>query len=420
MKSLIRILLLLIPLISILPATAEFGWEQIKVVTFLTLNSLAGFLWLFWLGKSKNFKWSRIKLASLVFILVLLVSSIMGIDPMGSLLGKNPYFQGWILYAECFLFMLMVSTVEIPLMHWAYVLAGSSTLVSILAIKEAISLYLLNMTIPNYAGRVVSTFGQPNLYSGFILLTIPFWWYLLLSFWREAQPTDRIFTFGFYRPSASRMTLVGALIVVSAILISQSRASLLILGGLLLILLLSRIKHRISIIGLSVALILAAAVLSFKFGSGLIFQEIVQPRDQQWLIDNSPEKREYIWPIIGEFILQKPLFGHGLENLDLAFSKYEKFHGDRSPVYYGIKNLVIDRSHNYTLDLLFSSGIIGLVVWLGLILILFRQAKSKILLAGLVVYVIWIQFQIQSVVHLIYFWLLVGLIEQKPSIDKGL
>ena len=116
--------------------------------------------------------------------------------------------------------------------------------------------------------------------------------------------------------------------------------------------------------------------------------------------------------------------GYGLENISSAFSSYfGRFNVNtlNSASFHGLKNLVVDRSHNYTLDLLFFSGILGFLAWIVLVWQLFRKIKSKVLLASLIIYLVWIQLQIQSVVHLMYFWLLVGLIDQEDSwgLDEG-
>jgi len=417
MIFLIRILLLLtVFLIPILPASGQFGWEQIKVVTFLTLNSLAGFLWLIWLSKNQiKISWSRVKIASILFILMLFLSALLGTDPMGSLLGKDPYFQGWILYAEMFLFMLMVSTVEIPLMHWATALAAGSVMVSLLAIKEAISLYLLNMAIPNYAGRVVSTFGQPNFYAGFLLLTLPFCYFLLTKSNKGSA---------YLAAGSGLLALVG-------ILVSYSRSAIILALLLLILGLIDQLKGKFKMMLVCSAIVFISIIGALRFSSGLVGSEVSRPifTNNPDLTKESVEKRAYIWPVAWQLFLIKPLSGYGLENISQTFSDY--FISNKhllfeenlkiSPVLISLKELNIDRTHNYILDVLLFSGIFGLLAWIYLVVVLLLKSKKyKILFVSAVSYLIWVQFQNQGVVHLIYFWLLVGLIDQHLFIDKHL
>ena len=165
--------------------------------------------------------------------------------------------------------------------------------------------------------------------------------------------------------------------------------------------------------------------LSAKFSSGFIWKEFLGPTTilDPDLTRVSVENRVYIWPVAWQLFLQRPLTGYGLENIAQAFSDY--FISNKhllfeenlniSPVLISLKELNIDRTHNYLLDILLFSGILGFLAWIYLVILLLWKTKqnNKILLISLITYLIWIQFQNQSIVHLIYFWLLVGLVDQQ-------
>ena len=399
LKFLLLFEIFLLPLIF---ATPEFGFEESKIVFFIFFNSLIGFLWWYLLfTKRIKFKFTPIKKVGLGFILILLITSLLGIDPIASIIGKPPYFQGVILYAYLYIFSLMVSSCNIKLENLAKVLTGSALIVSLLAIKEAIFLYILGIQIPNYAGRIVSSFGQPNLYAGFLLLTLPFYKFLLAT---KGENLRGWINFGF-------------LVTICAIVLSYSRAAIFIMAGLLIFWLIQTFRFKRRRLLWLILMILSFFVFtSYKFSSGILYEEFIGPRSNQWLINNSPEKRVVLWPIILELVSQKPILGYGLENLDSAFSNYQKFHEERSPAYYGIKNLQVDRAHSYILDLLVFSGVLGLLGWLTLLLLLIKRAKASFLIIPLIIYLIWIQFQIQGIMHLLYFWLLVGLLDKDKII----
>lgn len=374
-------LLLTVFLIPIITPFQSFGYEHSKILFFIFLTTLSGLLWLL---TTQKIKWSGISKASAIFILILLFTSLFGVDPLMGMLGKEPYFQGWVIYAYLWIFSLMVSSVQIKPKKWIMALSLSSAIVSLVAIRQFVEISFLGQFIPTYAGRVVSTFGQPNFYSGFLLLTLPliprkgYWWLVIF-------------------------------LNIMAIILSQSRIAYLMLSVLMLVWLVKELTAR---------KLLVIAFLSFFLQSGLLWQEIWEPAStiNPDLTKVSVENRVYIWPLSWQLILQKPLFGYGLENINNAFSNYfETNKHALYPVLLSLKELNIDRTHNFLLDLLLFSGVAGTLVWLGLIWLLFKKAKNnKILLIALVTYLVWIQFQNQSVVHLIYFWLLVGLI------DKGI
>lgn len=417
----IKILLLLtVFLIPLMGAKMVFGFalgfEQIKVFTFLLLTTVSGLLWV--LSRSEIQLSNTAKIA-LGFIVILGITSFVGLNPTLSFLGAEPYYQGWILYAYAFLFYLMVSKIQIKLKYWAIALTASSFLVSILAIKDWVISNLLHHTIPNYAGRVISTFGQPNFYSGFILLTLPFTYYLL---------TQAKSKFNFYLVSA------GLLISVIGILTSHSRTSsllLLFLGSVWLFSHLKRIWRPV--LSLFLVALIASIILANQFASGIFWGEIfgLNLSNNPDLTRESVEKRPYIWIVAKELIKQKPVLGYGLENINKAYSQYFKINKHKifeenlniSPVLISLKDLNIDRTHSYILDLLLFAGVGGLIGWSALIFLILKHIfiskktlEKSILLGGVITYLIWIQFQNQSVVHLIYFWLILGLTE-KTDID---
>ncbi len=393
------LLLLTVFLTPLIGASGGFGYEQSKVVFFIVCNTLIGFLWV--LSKPK-IKWANIKIASSLFIFCLLLTSILGINLKLSILGSPPYFQGLILYSQLYLFSLVVSTVKISFKTYARALLLSSTIVALLSLKDWVSLEYLHQYVPTYAGRVVSSFGQPNFYSGFILLTLPFISLLPLRLW-----------------------FLGAIILMVAIFVSQSRIAILLAAIVFSFLILQRLNllRFKKMIFIPLLLIFLGSSAMLLEGPLALFQkEVTQTQSNQWLIDNSPEKRIFIWPIILELISQRVAFGYGLENMGIAFTGYFEninFNTLNNPLYHSLKDLFIDRSHNFSLDLLFFSGGLGLGAWIILIIMLFYKLlnsevkmENTALLLSLSIYLAWVQFQNQSLVHLIYFWLMVGIIDR--------
>lgn len=390
MISLVRVLILLIFLLVPLLGPGDLGYEQTKVLFFIIITSVTGFLWLYLIIQGKvKIAWNQTNKLCLIFIIWLLVASIFGSDPKASIFGKQPYIQGWILYLYFFILFLIIRSIKISKIHLAAALSLSAIIVSYAAIKDWMLINIFGFYIPTYAGRVVSTFGQPNFYSGFLLIVLPFIYYGRKSL------------------SFQKFYLTALMLSVVGILASESRASIIILFGLMLFWLLKNLKYRklaFGIYGFFIA-------ISFIF---FVHKEILQPSSVEWLFHNAPEKRAVFWPVLFEQYSKKWIAGYGLENIDTSFAKYEKFHEQRSPAYFGIKNLIVDRSHNYILDLLIFSGIFGTLIWILLVVSLLRKAKG-VLLLSLIIYLLWIQLQNQSVVHLMYFWLVAGLIDQQSN-----
>lgn len=402
------LLLLTVFFIPLIGATGFLGFEQIKILFFILSTSLVGFIWV--LSKPK-LEWNLVKIASGVFILSLFLTSGLGINIQAGLLGNVPYFQGWIIYAYLWLFSIIVASSGIKFSHWSLVIVASAILVSFFAIKDWILINIFAVQIPTYAGRVVSSFGQPNFLAGFLLLTLPFSYYLF-------KDTNR---------KLSYVGGVSALMSFAGIFVSFSRSTILMALLLFILGLIGELKIKFKIGLIVLGVILVSIIVGLWFSSGIVGNEISKPflTKNPDLTRESVEKRAYIWPVAWQLIKQKPLTGYGLENIAQSFSNYFETNKHKifeenlniSPVLISLKELNIDRSHNYILDLLLFSGGIGLLAWVILIGILFwKQSQSQdkrkkgVLFVALIIYLIWIQFQNQSIVNLVYFWLLMGLI----------
>lgn len=339
--------------------------------------------------------WSGIKTILGLFMLVLLLTTVSGIDWQTSLFGQSPYFQGFVLYFYLYIFFILTSSVKLSLQLWAASLSAAGFIIALLIIRDWSIINILKLQILNYAGRPIATFGQPNLAAGFLLLGLPFLYSL--------KPSNR---------GPKIIWFLAILALTGAIILTFSRAAMFLLLFLVLFYLAFKITKSKLIISLEILILfLLFLYTSYNFSTGLLDKELKQPKSIAWLIHNSPEKRVFIWPAIWQSISQRPILGYGLENIPQAFPKYLP-HERRPPHFYKLKDLVIDRSHNYVLDLLVFSGSVGLIIWLMLIILLLREAKSKILMVGLIIYLVWIQLQIQSIVHLMYFYLIAGLIDQ--------
>lgn len=401
-------------LLPLLTAYRSIGYEETKVLFFISSISLAGFIWLL---RKPELKWDLIKIVSLVFILTLLIASVFGINLNNSLLGREPYFQGWVLYSYLFLFALLVSQAKIKLKLWAAVLAGSSMLVGLVALKDWMLINIFGQQIPTYAGRVVSTFGQPNFYAGLLLLSLPFSYYLI------RDKNRRLSYFGG----------ISGLVSMAGIFASYSRSAILIALILLISGLIAQLKGKFKL-GLIVFGVIGVSVLiSLKLSSGIVGDEASKPIEtiNPDLTRESVEKRIYIWPVAFNIISERLLTGYGLENIGAAFPSY--FEKNKhlifeenlkiSPVLISLKELNIDRSHNYLLDLWLFGGVGAVLAWILLVCVLLRQLIKKpgsrikkILLVSLLTYIAWIQLQNQSIVQLIYFWFIVGLIGNEKGI----
>ncbi len=395
-KALNLLLLLTVFLVPLISAYIGFGYELIKILVFLSLTIISGLIFVFLLSVKKlKIRWTKIKIASLLFLLLLTITSVIGINPSMSLTGNYPYYQGLILYWFLFLFSLVVSEVGLNEKKLIQAVSLSALIVALVSISQFIMLNFLKMEIPNYAGRVVSTFGQPNLYSGFLLLALPF------AF------------------KVKRKKLIPVLIISAGIIISGSKAAIILLFVLGLFVLIKKTAHKSLVVFLMLVVLLNGFTYSLDHSTGLVWDEVIRPFTKKGTEGYLIEKRAYIIPVILNIFLKNPLSGYGLDSINTLykneFADFKPELKNYPPLYFNLKNLVIDRSHNYFLDLLIFSGIPGLLAYFYLLFLLFKTKKPVFLKIFLILYLVWIQFQVQSIVHLIFFWLIVGVIDNERN-----
>lgn len=400
-KVLNSILLLTVSLTPLLPASFGFGYELIKVLAFIVLTIISGLIFVFLLSTKKiKIQPSKIKTAALIFLLILSFTSAIGINPGESFTGNSPYYQGVIVYWLLFLFFLMISSVKIDNDLTVKFLSFSALAVSFIAIFQFIQLNIFKIETLNYAGRVISTFGQPNLYSGFLLLSLPFALNL--------------------KQNEFFLALISL-----GIISSLSRSSIILAFAFFALLLFKNFKDKGLIIFLFIFLIINAVTFSLDKTTGVVWEEVVMPLKRQGIYEDSAEKRIHIIPVLLTISLQRPLTGYGIDSIDNLyksyFSNFKPELKNYSPLYFNMMNLNIDRSHNYFLDILIFSGIFGLGAYLYLLYLLFKTKKPFFITLFLILYVIWFQFQVQSVVHLMLFWLVAGVIDNSKYLihDKS-
>lgn len=217
-----------------------------------------------------------------------------------------------------------------------------------------------------------TTFGQPNFLAGYLTVTLPFVWETFRNKWSKIA--------------------VG--LPIAATIVAKSW------GGLMGIMIfftyligkkVSRPQQLIGVSALSVAIIFA----------GVYFWHTVWSRPY-WSREFIPESRERIIRSVLNGARQRPLVGWGWANVDYAFESNPwpfKFERD----------IYLDKAHATILEILATTGIIGLTIYTCLIARGVWLARRTAVFAPLVLYLVYSQTNITSVAAEVIFWLTLGL-----------
>lgn len=327
---------------------------------FLTALCLIAFF--SWLVLAIYFQKYRPRITSVlaafsIFILVLIISSVLGEDFSRSFWSKFERMTGLLMWLGLFGFFLALSNTFKTKNHWRnfFILSAAiAAIISFCALMDRVGVDSFDIS-----KRGGFTLGNTSFLGTYLLFNFFFAVYLFLD----------------TKTRLRWLYPAGAVLGFAAIYLSSARAAALAcLGGLALIFILwwsfkakqpkVRLLGRVVLICSSVAVLLAIVLL-------LIPDSPVQ----QKFAAIATRSRAVNWKIALAGFFDKPIFGWGLENYYLLFPKYF------NPCLFTPEcggEIWFDRTHNIVLDTLVLNGIVGLISYLALIIVSVRAfAKSQ-------------------------------------------
>ena len=119
-----------------------------------------------------------------------------------------------------------------------------------------------------------------------------------------------------------------------------------------------------------------AAVFNIQSENSLLGRLLSITKDASEFIEGNEKagsNRIFIWKKTIELIKMKPLFGFGIENLDIPFTRY--FYEETVKVFG--RPMIVDKAHNEYLHIAAVSGIPSLVAYLSMLLIILLKGKRR-------------------------------------------
>jgi len=279
----------------------------------------------------------------------------------------------------------------------------SGSIVAVYGILQSLGIDFLNWAEPAFlTKRIFSTLGQPNFLASYLLLIIP------LSVYLAYSSQNFLKKFLYFLGGASQLL---------ALFLTGSRAAVLafFLGFILflvylLIFKIGRLKKRLISLGLGLFILIsvlggAISLSPERFRNIFDFQA------------GSVALRSFFYQAAAQAILEKPVFGYGLENSGEVLIRYYE-------PSWGIYNKVgasTDRVHNLVLDIILTSGFWGLLCFIALYYWFFKlagdnlrqkisSALSLALMIGIATYLLSLLFNFSIITGEIYFWSFAALI----------
>ncbi|MCX6733235.1 MAG: O-antigen ligase family protein [Candidatus Peregrinibacteria bacterium] len=385
-------------------------FEPIKVLATVGIGTLIGWWGLFSIEKIEHKKtvvkqnWET-RLASICFYgywISLLVATIFSVAPWVSLFGFAPRYQGLIMYASIFLASMGVSRLnrrDIEKLLGIAIIGGA--IVSIFGILQGFIPALTQWwNVDNFLGRIFSTMGHPSYLADYLLLVTPLFYWKWVSSRRWLD-----------------WSMLGVVVCIALLLTSSRGALLGLAGSLLLFVGVYGYWHKRRGLLLS-AIITPLLIVTVIVGVNLLPSNSIArvPLLNRLVLNEenlrSISTRFVLWPSTVKEISQRPLFGYGPDTFALSYAKMAPKELLQSENF----NAYADRAHNFFLDSLVNVGVVGtafllLLLWLT-IRVVIRSGDHLLLALGSALFghIISQQFEFSLTVHLIFFWIYMGVI----------
>jgi O-antigen ligase len=360
---------------------AAVPFEVPKVVAFNVFVKLLFVLFIYDLYKRPNNlnKWILNKKLISVLMLFLawsLITAFLGSDISKSFLGNYYRRDGLLTLFDLTIFSLLISYFWRE--NFKKVVASAIFVASFLLGLWSITLIFTG----NFELGNAATFGNPVFLAGYLAVGLPFSYYYLKSLQYK-------FKLLFLAPQIVAILTIGA---VSAILT---------MGLWFLMTFYTQSKSKIKFVILQTALFILVFIASW-WSFDYIYT------NNRVLI---AEGRLRIFANLTQAIVKRPLTGYGWSNVDYAFKEGSwpiKLNND----------VYVDKAHSQLLEVLTTTGAIGLGIYIMLLTVMLRQLIKKYkqsrsmwdftILSVFILYLFHAQTNVISITEEMLFWFVVG------------
>lgn len=291
-----------------------------------------------------------------IFAALILVSDLLGPNPVKSLLSNFERMEGWVTLLHFALYYLVLTSVFTTQKIWERFFQTSLGVSLITAVYGFCQLAGV-ITINQGGVRLDATFGNATYFAVFMLFNV----FLALFCFSRAYYTslkDNTRTFLLY------YTAIAAVADATILFYTATRGTMLgLLGGLILttflIALFEKEKTQLRKVsaGALIFLVLVSGVVYLSRDTAFVKSSQSLSRLTSISLDDG-NARFMIWNMALSGVKERPILGWGQENFNFVFNKYY------NPKMYAQEQW-FDRTHNIFFDWLIAGGVAGLALYLS-------------------------------------------------------
>jgi len=331
-----------------------------------------------------------------LFILFAFLSTILAIEPMKAWTGSIRY-SGFSTYLFCIiLFFLAYSNNNVNLKRLIDSMIICASLVSFTALLQHFGLNIVPHELVRATYASFGTMANPNFLGTYTAFILPA---SIISYMRYSK----------------RIYLLSTAMIYAGLIVCVTRGAWITFGIAFIYLLYYYLKifnKRKLILHVTLVLFITTVFL-LSTSDGIILNRILSISNEVTsaiaLEDSAGSNRMLVWKKVVELISEHWLFGIGPDNLNLTIVKNET-------------NFFVDKAHNIFLEMAVTMGIFAMLSYMAFLSFFLRMWKGEqeIMFSTMILsYIIQGQFNIDVVMIMPIFWIVLGLSLANMEKHKG-
>ena len=420
----LKCIIFLIPILPLyISYSMPFPYVTGRNFAFRIIVEIAAALWLPLAVISKRYRpeKSLITSAVLVFVFIVGLADIFGVNPYNSFWSNYERMEGYITILHLLLYFIILKSVLKTRGDWK-VFFGVLLLVSVFAgvFSSALLFDVSSVSFRKHAmefgSRLYGTIGNPPFLAAYLLLSV--FVGLIISL-NTQKRNYKIFCF--------------LVIAMNSIVIYLTGSRGAILAGIsgIMLSLVFKIKEkglkRVALPLIISMLIMLASVFLVSQYSDFLKNDITISRFFNMFSDSSVTSRFSAWEMALNGIKERPFLGWGEDNFISVYSL--------NPIPYVQEQIWMDRAHNIIVHWLINAGILGLlsyiaifcaafyVIWTAIKKQRMGRAEGKVVITALIVYFIQNLFIFDTINTYLIFFALLAYIDmvgsEESNMDQG-
>lgn len=334
----------------------QFDIAKILLLRIFTLITISLWVWKMLTTRKQELRWSKVDFAVIAFLVLVFLSTVTSVHVPTAIHGKYKRYEGlltFLNYGILYFLAMQTFTSFKRLSTLSKTLTITGGLVSLYGVIQFLGLDPLPWaTLPFEQRRSFSTFGNPDLLGGFLVILTPL---AIVEFLKARDTKNNVFMGGIL--FLSFLCLLTAFTRGAWVGSAAAIVVLAVVGGRTI---LTDKKKLLFILVAFISIFAVILVYSASTGHG-VMNLVDRLKSTTQLTEGSAASRIEIWKAGLRMVEEKPILGLGPDTYRLGSEHYET----KAYVAQGAGQTVADNAHNWIVQLAAGVGIPATLILIG-------------------------------------------------------